>query len=161
MTAAIVLIAVALPGVTGCGGNDTGGTASGTSSAPRSADYQLPQQADVGLRQAFVTFTERDSATTTGVIEIDVERTDQNNGLTYPVGIYAGSCDALGKVERDLGAQPPGVNTVTIDAPLDEVVGNVQQSKASIVIMKPDRSAVAWCGPASKPPPLQPSTNSG
>ena len=76
-----------------------------------------------------------------------MQRTEDNLGLTYATAISAGTCDALGDVERSLGELPMGSNTLKIDAPYDEVVGSLQAGEASVAIMAPDGSKVAWCGP--------------
>ena len=141
----VVLGAVAALGLAACGGGDES-TATTSSDPPRSLDIELPQQADIGLRQAFATFTENGDETT-AVIEMSVERTEENLDLTYATAIHAGTCDALGDVERSLGDLPMGSNTLSIDAPYDEVVGSLEAGEASVVIMAPDGSKVAWCGP--------------
>jgi hypothetical protein len=141
----LTALAVMTIAAASCGGDDTG--AEPISGAPRSVEYQLPQKSDIGLHQAFVTFTELDEDSTTVVVEFSVERSAENGGQVYSTGIYADVCAARTDVERDLGELPAGSNTFTVDAPYDDVVGQLEQGASSIAIIEPD-GTVGWCGPA-------------
>lgn len=46
----------------------------------------------------------------------------------------AGTCSNLGDVQREIAELPSGINTLTIDAPLDDIVGGVESQTASVVM---------------------------
>jgi hypothetical protein len=50
-------------------------------------------------------------------------------------------------VQREIAELPSGINTLTIDAPLDDIVGGVESQTASVVLRKKNDDTVIWCGP--------------
>ena len=139
-----LLSTVIVLGLAACGGS---GSSPSTAAAPQTRDYTLEQESDAGLHQAFATFTENGDKTS-AVFDMSTDRTKEPHDARYPVAVRAGDCSSLGDVERDFGELPSGVNTLSVDASFDDVVGSIDDHRSSITIMESDGRTVAWCGPA-------------
>jgi hypothetical protein len=101
----------------------------------------------LALHHAFATFTESGDRTT-AVIDFRVDTSKTKSGALYPVAIVAGLCSKPGEVRREIGELPNGINTLTVDAPLDDIVADVDSSEASVVITQTRGGTVMWCGPS-------------
>jgi hypothetical protein len=148
--AGVVISAVAL---SACGGRDTLPSADsssvrqGSSFTPQRADFELTRMSKLGLRQAFFTLTERSDGKTTAVVDFYVPRENGAQDDLYSVSLRTGGCASLGAVEHDLGRLSASITVVLLDAPIEQLVDELQTGKASVVIQTPDAKAIAWCGP--------------
>ena len=125
-----------------CGGSDT----SSTAEVPQNAQFEIAQQSDVGLRNAFATFASRSDGKTSVIIELSVERTAEAADDVYPASINEGTCDAPGNVTTTIGKATNGTNTLLVDKSYDEVVKPLNEGSSTIVILKDGGKDVAWCG---------------
>ena len=148
--AGVVLSAVAL---SGCGGGDASPPAhsssvqQGSSFTPQTADFELARVGKLGVRQAFFTLTERSDGKTTAVVDFYVPRENGTRDDLYSVSLRKGRCAAPGAVEHDLGRLSATTTVVLLDAPIDQLVDELETGKASVVIEAPDAKSIAWCGP--------------
>lgn len=143
-----VLIAALVGVLAACGGDEKSSSAAEPPSAaePRKADFTLAKQSDVGLRQAYATFTSRSDGKTSAIIDLTVERTEDASGDVYAVSVREGSCAALGKISVEVGDATNGITTFLLDESFDDVVSPIKEGNSSIVIMKDGGNGVAWCG---------------
>ena len=148
-TVLLVTALSAMIGVAGCGGGDESSSSApvAAAEAPRTADYELARMSDLGLREAFVTLTERSDGKTTAVVDFYVPREGGARDAVYPTAIRAGGCSDTGDVEHDLGRLSAGTSVLVLDAGVDEVASTLDEGLSTVAIMAPDGSTVAWCGP--------------
>ena len=95
-----------------------------------------------------MTFTSRSDGKTTAVIDFYVPRTPEARGDVYSVSVQEGSCSSPGETTVPLGDLSAGVTVLVLDQSFDEAVAPINGGR-SLVIMKPDKKTVAWCGPSS------------
>jgi len=138
----VLLVTGCMSLLAACGGRDT----SSTPEAPHNAQFEIAQQSDVGLRNAFATFASRSDGKTSAIIELSVERTAEAADDVYAASINEGSCDALGNVTTAIGKATNGTNTLLIDKSYDDVVKPLEDGSSTIVILKDGGNDVAWCG---------------
>ena len=138
----VLLVTGCMSLLAACGGSDT----SSTPEVPQNAQFEIAQQSDVGLRNAFATFASRSDGKTSAIIELSVERTAEAADDVYAASINEGTCDALGKVATAIGKATNGTNTLLIDKSYDDVVKPLEDGSSTIVILKDGGNDVAWCG---------------
>ena len=151
MTATVLAIFVAVL-ATACGGDDDTPAAGASGSAEftaRSADFPLPKRSDIGTRDAAVTFTSRSDGKTDAVVDFYVPRSPETRGDVYPVSIEEGDCSSLGSKIISLGDLSSGISVVLVEKAFDEAVLPLQGGSSSVVIRKPDKKTIAWCGPSA------------
>ena len=142
-------VTAALLGVaSGCGGDgaDGGGSEDTGEYVPQSADYELAQRSDLGIKGAVATVSSNADGTTSVILNFYVPNTPETDGDLYRVSIRSGQCSDLGDVTRDIGEVGSGINTVPVDAPYDDVNEELASGESSVVIVAPG-DVVAWCGP--------------
>jgi hypothetical protein len=135
--------------VTACGGGSSKAQEADSSSSTseiQTADFTLAQQSDVGLRDAFATFTSRSDGKTSVIIDFTIERTEEASGDLYAVSEREGDCDALGDVLIQVGDASNGITTFVLDESFDAVVKPLRGGTANIVIAKKGGDTVDWCG---------------
>ena len=144
------LFAIAVVALAACGGDEAASTAASASAefTARSADFQLPRRSDIGTKDAYVTFTSRSDGKTTTAVDFYVPRTPETRGDVYPVSVHDGNCSSLGKTTISLGDLSSGVTVVLLEETFDEAVRPLREGSSSVVIMKPDKKTIAWCGPS-------------
>jgi hypothetical protein len=151
MTAAFFAIGVAAL-APACGGDDETPSAGASGSAgftARSADFPLPRRSDIGTKDAFVTFTSRSDGKTTAAVDFYVPRTPETQDDVYPVSVQEGDCSSLGRTTISLGDLSAGVSVVLLEETFDEAVEPLKGGSSSVVILKPDKKTIAWCGPSA------------
>lgn len=148
--AAVALVLIFAVVVTACGGSPSTSAqkadSSSSTSETRTADFTLAQQSDVGLRDAFATFTSRSDGKTSVIIDFTIERTEDASGDLYAVSERQGGCDALGDVLIQVGDASNGITTFVLDETFDAVVKPLRGGTANIVIAKKGSQTVDWCG---------------
>jgi hypothetical protein len=145
---AVVVIAL----FAACGGNDErSATSSSTSSnfTARTSEFSLVRRSDIGTKDAYVTFTSRSDGKTTAVVDFYVPRSPEARDDVYSVSVQDGGCSSPGATTVSLGDLSAGVTVVVLDQSFDEAVAPINGGESSLVIMKPDKKTVAWCGPSS------------
>ena len=143
-------LAIGVVPLAACGEDETASPAT-TGSAEftaRSADFQLARRSDIGTKDAYVTFTSRSDGKTTTAVDFYVPVTPETKGDLYPVSVHDGSCSALGKTTISVGDLSAGITVVLLKKAFDEAVKPLEGGSSSVVIMKPDKKTIAWCGPA-------------
>jgi hypothetical protein len=148
MTAAAVAAGIAVL-ATACGGSDDAVASDSSDSTARSVDFSLARLSDIGTKEAYVTFTSRSDGKTTAVVDFYVPRTPESRGDVYSVSVQSGACSSLGEQTISLGDLSAGVTVVVLDKRFDDAVAPLSGGESSLVIMKPDRKTVAWCGPTA------------
>ena len=144
-----LLFAVGLPvSASACSGDEaSSASASGSEFTARSADFTLPRRSDIGTKDAYLTLTSRSDGKTTAAVDFYVPRTPETKGNLYPVSVHEGACASLGATTSSLGELSSGITVVLLNEPFDDAVGLLQGGSSSVVIMKPDKKTIAWCGP--------------
>ena len=135
-----------------CGGGDepsSGSAAASDDFTANSTEFSLAKRSDIGTKDAYVTFTARSDGKTTAVVDFYVPRTPEARGDVYPVSVQEGSCSSPGRTTVSIGDLSAGVTVVVLDQSFDEAVAPINGGRSSLVIMKPDKKTVAWCGPSS------------
>ena len=150
MTAAVLGTLATLTAACGGSGDaseaDTSGAAEFT---PRSIEFPLPRRSDIGTKDAHVTFTSRSDGKTVAAVDFYVPRMPGTRGRVYPVSVQQGDCSLPRETTISLGELSAGVTVVLLDESFEAAVEPIRGGSSSIVIMKPDKKTIAWCGPGS------------
>jgi hypothetical protein len=138
--------------VIACGGSDETASSGASASADftaRSAEFALLRRSDIGTKDAYVTFTSRSDGKTSAAVDFYVPRTEDARDDVYAVSVQDGVCSSLGETTISLGDLSAGVTVVLLEESFDEAVEPLEGRESSLVILKPDKKTVAWCGPSS------------
>ena len=132
-------------GLVGCAGDDDEPDVS--AAPPQSEDYALTRMSTLGLREGFFTITGRSDGRTTAVVDFYVPIENGSEDDLYRVAVRTGDCDPGGAVQQDLGTVSAGTTVQVLDVQVADLADALESNEASVVIMTPDGTSIAWCGP--------------